>query len=317
MSSDSEERTGEPLMGSVPDKETVDQIAALCDGLTKFNEPLSEHTTIGVGGPALVWLRPKSEGSALRILNACAQQGIRHFVIGAGSNLLVRDGGYPGVVINLNHAFKKVQLKNSRLTAGAGTPVGTVIKKCAQAGQSGLEMLAGVPGTIGGALATNAGVDDWSISDVLDHVELVAGGETKEVDRDEITFSYRSSNLAELGVVLRASFLLNKAPTPQIQSRINGMLFKRRSTQPQKTKSAGCIFKNPPEAPAGKIIDELGFKGKKLGGAVVSDVHANWIVNVELASASEIIELIEKIEAAVEKKRGIKLERELEIVGVD
>jgi UDP-N-acetylmuramate--L-alanine ligase/UDP-N-acetylenolpyruvoylglucosamine reductase len=291
--------------------------AALAAGtVLRRDEPLAKRTTLRVGGPADIYVEPASEADLARVLQLCAARGVKHFLLGRGSNLLVKDGGIRGVVISLSHpSFSKIERRDDRLVCGAGARLNEVSLAARRAGLAGLEFFEGIPGSVGGALRMNAGAMAAMTFDVVESVRFMdRAGNVAERLAGEIPVSYRSCPLLKETIALGA-VLRGKADAPEaIAGRMKEYGQKRWKSQPKES-SAGCIFKNPPEVAAGRLVDELGLKGLRVGGAVVSGVHGNFIVNESGATAADVLQLIEQLRQRVRAARGIELHTEVEIVG--
>lgn len=287
--------------------------------ILKRDEPFSRRTTLRVGGPADLWVEPDSENSLRVLVELCAQLELPWMVLGRGSNLVVRDGGVRGVVISLaQSAFSAVETHAGRLFAGSGSRLKTIAHTARNAGLGGLEFLEGIPGSLGGALRMNAGAHGRWTFDVVDRLRYMTHeGELREIDGRDVGADYRSCPLLRTGIAL-AAILRGEPDEPEsIRGRMETLNRKRWTSQPNDP-SAGCTFKNPsPTLPAGRLIDELGLKGLRVGGAVVSDRHANFLVNEGSASAGDILELIEMVRRRVFESRGIELATEVEIIGED
>ena len=288
------------------------------DGDVRLYEPLSKHTTLRVGGPAEFWVEPRSEKVFAELIRFCRRENLPLFVMGRGSNLLVRDGGIRGVVIHPSGGdFDKIDIDGNEITAGAGAKFKEVAYAAKPAGLGGLEWMEGIPGTVGGGLRMNAGaMGTQTFERVLRIRYLDADGIAHEKTREELEVRYRHFPLLEHNFAVSAVFRGTPAPTEEIVQKLEMSQEKRRTSQPA-AKSAGCIFKNPDSCPAGKLVDELGLKDTRVGKARVSDVHGNFIVNDGGATAAEMLELIDKIKATARAKRGIELETEVQIVGDD
>jgi UDP-N-acetylmuramate--L-alanine ligase/undecaprenyldiphospho-muramoylpentapeptide beta-N-acetylglucosaminyltransferase/UDP-N-acetylenolpyruvoylglucosamine reductase len=280
------------------------------------NEPMAKKTTFQLGGSAQFWCEPANEGDLGKVLGYCALQRLPFFLIGRGSNLLVRDGGIKGVVIRLSHAaMSRVEVRGDRITAGAGAKVRDVVMSAKQANLAGLEFLEGIPGSVGGALRMNAGaMGQWTFETVESVRFMDPAGNVYEKPAGEIHYEYRGCPLFRDHIALAAVFKGTPALHEVIESRLKSFQQKRWSTQPRES-SAGCIFKNPKQIPAGKLIDELGLKGKTMGKARVSEVHGNFIVNDGGATAADVLQLIEFIKKRAKEERGIELETEVLILG--
>jgi UDP-N-acetylmuramate--alanine ligase len=286
------------------------------EGDVRLYEPLSKHTTLRVGGPAQFWIEPGNETAFAELIRFCRRENLPLFVIGRGSNLLVRDGGIRGVVVHpCGGDFEKIEINGNEITAGVGAKLKEVAYAAKNAGLGGLEWMEGIPGAVGGGLRMNAGaMGAQTFENVLRIRYLDANGEAHAKTRDELEVQYRHFPLLEKNFAVSAVFRGKPAPTEEIVRKLEASQEKRRTSQPA-AKSAGCIFKNPDSCPAGKLVDELGLKNSRVGKARVSEVHGNFIVNDGGATAAEMLELIDKIKATARAKRGIELETEVQIVG--
>ncbi len=282
------------------------------------NEPLAKRTTLRVGGPADAYVEPASEEDLAAVLGYCAATGIRFLVLGRGSNVLVRDGGFRGVVICLAHPqFSRIEILGERLRCGAGARLKNVSVEAKRHGLAGLEFLEGIPGGIGGALRMNAGAMGSALFEVVESVRLMDfNGVPCELSSKEISVEYRGCSTLKTHIALAAVLRGRPDTREAIAQRMNAFSQKRWSTQPA-APSAGCMFKNPATIPAGKLIEELGLKGLRVGGAMVSAEHGNFIVNDGKATARDVLELIEKIKERAKAERRIELQTEVEIVGED
>jgi len=282
------------------------------------DEPMAQHTTLRIGGPADVYVEPASEADLAGVLKFCGERRRPFLVLGRGSNLLVRDGGFRGVVICLVHAhFSRIEIDGERLRCGAGAKLKSVAVEARRKGLSGLEFLEGIPGSVGGALRMNAGAMGGATFDVVESVRLMDfAGHWHEFAPAEMTVAYRSCATLKTHVALGVVFKCRPAPRVEIEQRMKSFSGKRWASQPA-APSAGCLFKNPAEIPAGKLIDELALKGTRVGGAVVSAEHGNFIVNDGSAKARDVLELIALLQQRAKTARGIELETEVEIVGED
>jgi UDP-N-acetylenolpyruvoylglucosamine reductase len=293
------------------------------------DEPLAGHTTLRVGGPADVYVEPSSEADLAAVVKCCSERGVPFFVIGRGSNLLVRDGGFRGAVICLSHAnFSRIDILvgqasclSGRLEAcptlrcGAGAKLKAVAIEARRHGLSGMEFFEGIPGSVGGALRMNAGAMGTATFDVVESVRLMDfDGNVRELSPEEMLVKYRGCATLKNHIAMGAVFRGRPDSPESIAQRMSAFSQKRWASQPA-TPSAGCVFKNPPSIPAGKLIDELGLKGARVGGAVVSQEHGNFIVNDGNATARDILELIEMLKQSAKKERGIELQTEVEIIG--
>jgi UDP-N-acetylenolpyruvoylglucosamine reductase len=286
------------------------------EGVVRLYEPLSKHTTLRVGGPAQFWVEPRLENAFAELIRFCRQENLPLFVIGRGSNLLVRDGGIRGVVVHPSGGdFDKIEISGNEISAGVGAKLRAVAYAGKAAGLGGLEWMEGIPGVVGGSLRMNAGaMGAQTFENVVRVRYLDETGAAHTKERDELEVHYRNFPLLENNFAVSAVFRGQPAPAEEIVRKLEASQEKRRTTQPA-AKSAGCIFKNPDSCPAGKLVDELGLKNSRIGKARVSEVHGNFIVNDGGATAAEMLELIEQIKASARAKRGIELETEVQIVG--
>jgi len=286
------------------------------EGDVRLYEPLSKHTTLRVGGPAQFWVEPRNENAFAELIRFCRSENLPLFVIGRGSNLLVRDGGIRGVVVHPRGGdFDKIEVDSNEITAGVGAKLKEVAYAGKAAGIGGLEWMEGIPGAVGGGLRMNAGaMGAQTFENVVRVSYLDAEGNPHTKTRDELEVHYRSFPLLENNFAVSAVFRGQPAPAEQIARKLHASQEKRRTSQPI-AKSAGCIFKNPQNCPAGQLVEELGLKNSGIGKARVSEVHGNFIVNDGGATAAEMLELIEKIKTVARAQRGIELETEVQIVG--
>jgi len=284
--------------------------------VVRRNEPLAKHTTLRVGGPADVYTEPASEAELARVVKNCRARGIPFFVMGRGSNLLVRDGGFRGVIICLAHAnFSRIEISGERLRCGAGAKLKNVAVEAKRNDLSGVEFFEGIPGSVGGALRMNAGAMGGQTFDVVESVRVMDfDGRVHELVQSEMVVEYRACPTLKKRIALEAVFRCKRAPREEIEARMKAFSTKRWESQPT-APSAGCMFKNPKTIPAGKLVDELDLKGLRVGGAVVSAEHGNFIVNDGTATARDVLELIETVKAKAKAGRGIDLETEVEIIG--
>lgn len=280
------------------------------------DEPLAKRTTLRVGGRADVYVEPASETDLAGVMKYCRRRFLPLFVIGRGSNLLVRDGGFRGVIISLTHAcFRRIEISGERLHCGAGAKLKNVAVEAKRCGLSGVEFLEGIPGSVGGALRMNAGAMGGTTFEIVESARLMdMEGAVRQWPRAEMSVAYRDCETLKTHIALGAVFKCRTAPREEIDKRMQEFSEKRWASQPA-APSAGCLFKNPAAIPAGKLIDELGLKGTRVGGAVVSAEHGNFIVNDGDAKARDILELIALLQARVKEARGIELETEIEIIG--
>ncbi|MEO8043916.1 MAG: UDP-N-acetylmuramate--L-alanine ligase [Spartobacteria bacterium] len=286
------------------------------EGEVRLSEPLAKHTTLRVGGPAQFWVEPRTEEAFAKLIRFCRRENLPLFVIGRGSNLLVRDGGIRGVVVHPSGGdFEKIETAGLEVTAGVGAKLKQIAYAGKAAGIGGFEWMEGIPGSVGGGLRMNAGAMGVQTFDQVARVRyLDREGVAHEKAPAELEVHYRHVPSLDENFAVSAVFRGEKSSTEEIVRRLNASQEKRRTTQPS-AKSAGCIFKNPATCPAGKLVDELGLKGSRVGDARVSEVHGNFIVNEGAATADQVLELIGQIQATAREKRGVELETEVQIVG--
>ena len=280
------------------------------------NEPMSRHTTFRVGGPADLMFLPASAQELCAALRLAREAGVPAQVLGNGSNLIVRDGGIRGLTIVLGEHFSDIRIEGKRICAQAGALLSRVAAAAMEAGLSGLEFAGGIPGTLGGGCAMNAGAYGGQISDVLVSAEVLLGGEVRTLSLEEMQMGYRTTlPLREGGVVLSACFELERDDPDAIQSRMKELNARRRDKQPLNLPSAGSTFKRPEGHFAGALIEGCGLKGCAIGAAQVSQKHAGFIVNTGGATAKDILQLIAHVQAVVRRETGVELEPEVKIMG--
>ena len=283
-----------------------------------FDEPLAKHTTFGIGGPADCMVFPETREELSKLLKYAYQKKISAIFIGSGSNILVCDKGFDGIVISLKKSFKNLTIKrNSQIIVEAGVMLGTMVKQAMAAEIGGLESLIGVPGTVGGALIMNAGAFGSEISKYFEEAKtMTIEGDTKSYKKGEIEFSYRHSTFPKNEILLEATFQCKRGKPAEILKDRKVASDGRKSNQPLKFRSAGSIFKNPSDSlAAGYLIDKTGLKGTERGGAAISEKHANFIVNMGDATAADVLYLIKLAKKYVAKKFHINLELEVKLIG--
>ena len=289
----------------------------LPQAVVRRNEPLGNRTTLRVGGCADVYVEPSSEEDLGRVILACHQDHVPFMILGRGSNLLVRDGGIRGVVICLAHpCFSTIEVMGCDLRCGAGARLKAAAAMARESSLGGLEFLEGIPGSVGGALRMNAGAMGSAIFEVVTQVRFMdESGQVYERNVSRVPVQYRSCPLFKTNTALAATLRGRPDSKEAIARRADEFNRKRWATQP-KEPSAGCIFKNPSTTvSAGKLIAELGLKGARRGGAAVSTVHGNFIVNEGSATARDVLELIDLIKTRAKEERGVELREEVEIIG--
>ena len=293
-------------------------IRKMLTSVMTFDEPLAKHTTFGIGGPADCMVFPETREELSKLLKYAYQKKISAIFIGSGSNILVWDKGFDGIVISLKKSFKNLTIKrNSQIIVEAGVMLGTMVKQAMAAEIGGLESLIGVPGTVGGALIMNAGAFGSEISKYFEEAKtMTIEGDTKSYKKGEIEFSYRHSTFPKNEILLEATFQCKRGKPAEILKDRKVASDGRKSNQPLRFRSAGSIFKNPSDSlAAGYLIDKTGLKGTERGGAAISEKHANFIVNMGDATAADVLYLIKLAKKYVAKKFHINLELEVKLIG--
>ena len=280
------------------------------------NEPMSRHTTFRVGGPADMMFFPANTEEIQLALAAAREAGVEVHLVGNGSNLIVRDGGLRGLTIALGEPFSEVRVEGNAIVAQAGAPLSRVAAAAQEAGLAGLEFAGGIPGTLGGGCAMNAGAYGGELKDALENAQVLVDGELRTLSRDEMEMGYRSTRvLRQGGIVLGARFVLTPDDKEAIATRMRELNARRREKQPLNLPSAGSTFKRPEGHFAGALIEGCGLKGARVGGAQVSEKHAGFIVNAGGATAADILELIAHVQEVVLRETGVELEPEVRIIG--
>jgi UDP-N-acetylmuramate dehydrogenase len=278
----------------------------------RAGEPLSQHTTMGVGGAAALMAFPRTPEELQRTLQLRAELDVPHRVLGGGSNLVVVDEGLDELIVN-TEAMKAVEIReDGSVTALAGANLIQTVVKCARAGWRGLESAVGIPGSVGGAAVMNAGAYGFSISDVLRDILVFDESGARAQPPEGWRFHYRGSSIPEGAAVASLTVALQRDDPEALRQEGRALTQKRVASQPV-GRNAGCVFKNPPHTPAGRLLDELGLKGTRCGGAVVSPKHANFVVNEGAATASDVLELLDLVRERVRREAGIELELEVKV----
>jgi UDP-N-acetylmuramate dehydrogenase len=301
----------------------IDEIRNLIQGQIMTDVALSRFTSFKIGGPADLLAEPKNYAELKELLLYLDQERINRVVLGAGTNVLFHDKGFRGVVIRTT-ALDSLGIHENgsdfcRVTLAAGVLLPRAVSKACRQGLEGLESLWGIPGSFGGAVVTNAGSGDVCVGELLESVKLVTrSGEELVVSGRDLTYGYRSMSLPQGSTVVEGVLRLRRADPDSISAELERSRARRRGKQPVDQPSAGCVFKNPaPDTPAGAIIDRLGFKGVCVGGAEVSPVHANFIINRGHATAADVLELIERIRSKALERSHANLELEICVIGED
>jgi UDP-N-acetylmuramate dehydrogenase len=279
--------------------------------------PMAPLTTLRIGGAAALYLEPESEDDLMGAAHALAETGIPHAVLGKGSNVLVSDEGFPGLVLRLGRRYRWVSRDGSRLTAGGAMPLPALAGVALHHLLGGLEFGVAIPATVGGAVRMNAGAHDRAMSEVVERVEIFRLGEalTESVSGEEAGFTYRNSAMPRDAVVTAATLALSTGESGSIKALMNEAREWRRRTQPLAEPNCGSVFKNPPGDHAARLIEAAGLKGLRVGGAHVSDKHANFIVADPQARAADVLALIGEVRDRVEASDGVRLEPEVHLIG--
>jgi UDP-N-acetylmuramate dehydrogenase len=280
------------------------------------HEPLARYTTWRLGGPARYLVLPADSDDVVKALEWAHERGLPWMVLGLGSNVLVKDGGFPGVVVRMGKGLDRFEMKGATAIVGAGMPTPILARRTAEAGFAGVERFIGIPGTLGGGIYMNAGCHGAEFAEVVTEVTVMdAKGKVKQLSRKQISFKYRASNIE--GIVLEAKLGLAEEPPAKLKE-LQGKLFRwRKAGTPFDQPCCGSTFTNPggPKS-AGMLIDECGLKGLTVGGIQVSTLHANYFVNTGTGTASDALKLIEQVRKTVAKKTGVELELECRVIGV-
>ena len=293
---------------------SVDDIRKVFRGHIAVAEPLGKYTSFRIGGPADFYLEPVDKFDLIEVVRFFKRFDYRFMIIGKGSNLLISDIGFRGAAINLEEGMGKVILKGDIVVADAGVRLSKFVDFCIQHEKKGVEMLAGIPGTIGGAVIMNAGAYGGEISDHLVEVEIYRDDAIQKVKKAEAGFSYRRSGFAR-DVILNASFKLPQGNLAELLQRRRELLLKRNQSQPLNLPNSGSMFKNPEGAFAAKLVEDAGLKGKQIGEAQISERHGNFIVNHGSATAQDVLDLVKLARKKVFERSGIKLELEVKLIG--
>lgn len=282
-----------------------------------IDEPMSRHTTFRVGGPADFFVIPKAKEEVRDVIRICKEAGMPYYIIGNGSNLLVSDAGYRGVIVQIYKEMNEVKVEGDLVKAQAGALLSGIAAKALGAELSGFEFASGIPGTIGGACVMNAGAYGGEMKDVLESVTVLTGeGKIIELGRNELELGYRTSVIAKKGyIVLGAVLKLERGDGEKIKTYMDELKEKRVTKQPLEYPSAGSTFKRPEGHFAGKLIEDAGLRGFQVGGAQVSEKHCGFVINRDHATAADIMELMRQVQIRVKENSGVDLEPEVKRLG--
>jgi UDP-N-acetylmuramate dehydrogenase len=289
----------------------------MAQGTLRTGEEMSRHTTFRVGGPADWYAEPADVKELTAVLRLCRTENVPYYILGNGSNLLVSDDGYRGVIVAIDHFWADVAIEGTAIRAGAGAILSAVARQAMKAGLTGMEGLSGIPGTVGGAVVMNAGAYGTEIRDVLRSVTvLTPEGELLELPADTLELGYRTSIIPRMGyVVLGTRLELQPGDSETIRTRMEELTALRRTKQPLEYPSAGSTFKRPEGHFAGKLIQDAGLRGYQTGGAQVSEKHCGFVINRDQATAADIMTLCRHVQKTVKEQAGIDLEMEVRLLG--
>ncbi|MGH2812943.1 MAG: UDP-N-acetylmuramate dehydrogenase [Actinomycetota bacterium] len=300
---------------------SLDETAAALErsvrGKVRRDFPISRFTSFRLGGPAAVLVEPADAEDLAAVGRVLAKTELEPLVIGRGTNLLVSDDGYEGVVIRLGKPFEWIRSEDSELEAGGSTPLPQVANRAARLSLTGLEFAIAIPATVGGAVKMNAGAHSSSVSDILGSATIcrLAGGELKTVNPEDLAMGYRESSLGASDVVTSARFRLESGDREEILGRMERYRTHRSTTQPVEAPNAGSMFRNPAGDTAGRLIEAAGLKGRRAGGAEVSQKHANFFLALPGARAQDVYELMALVQKAVKRESGVLLIPEVRLAG--
>lgn len=282
----------------------------------RFDEPLSKHNFFGIGGNAAAYFEVSTAEELAALAQMRRRWNLPVAIIGRGSNLLVSDAGYSGIVVRLIGDFNRLEFDQNRVDVGAGVSLPRLSKLAASRGLSGVEFALGIPGSVGGALVMNAGAWGSSFGDLVERAQaMTEEGELIDLSHDDAQFSYRHSALKSYFCVTGTTLALTPGEAEEVENRMQDLYNQKITNQPFAEENAGCMFKNPSGYSAGKLIDECGLKGYRIGGAEVSTVHGNFILNLNGATAHDVLSLVRHIQAHVKRERGVDLEMEVQLLG--
>lgn len=281
------------------------------------NEPMKKYTSFRVGGPAELLIRPKDEESLIKILKTIKENNYKFYILGNGTNIIVKDRGFDGIIILLKDRLKDICVDGLRISAGAGASLKSLSNRAMENSLTGLEFAHGIPGSVGGAMVMNAGAYDGEMKNIVESVRVLdADGNIREYSNRQMNFSYRNSIVLEENlIVLSATFILEKGDKKAIKDKYEEFDRRRTEKQPLNLPSAGSTFKRPQGYFAGKLIDDSGLRGFRHKGAGISDKHCGFVVNYDNASAKDILETIEIVQKIVYDNFSVHLEREVKIIG--
>lgn len=278
-------------------------------------EPMKKHTTFRIGGPARFFAQPRNVRELETLIIYCKEKNLNYLILGNGSNVLFADEGYDGMVIQIGSNMSEICVEGTKIVADAGAILARTANCAYEAGLTGMEFAAGIPGSVGGAIVMNAGAYGGEMKDIVEAVDILdADGIVRRYTCDEMQFSYRHSSVDASRIVLRVVFSLQTGDKTAIQARMNELSEARRSKQPLEYPSAGSTFKRPEGYFAAKLIDDSGLRGYRCGGAMVSEKHCGFVVNVDQATCADVCAVMQHVEAVVKEKYDVTLEPEVRII---
>jgi UDP-N-acetylmuramate dehydrogenase len=290
------------------------RLNSMFSGKVLLNEPLSSHTWLKIGGPADLFLVPASKDDVSQAVAFCLEEGLPYTILGSGSNVLVGDAGIRGVVIAIHKTLDYMSVEGDTVRAGAGINVPKFVLDLLKEGFTGMEGLGGIPGSLGGAIIMNAGAYGTEIFEFVTDVEVIRAGKAITLQRDQIFFTYRGTDLTN-DIILEVGFRFDRGDVTAAKERRKELLAKRKDSQPLDRPNAGSIFKNPAGDYAGRLIEASALKGTRVGDAMVSEKHANFLVNDGHATASDMMRLITLVRDRVRADHGVELEMEVKLLG--
>jgi len=293
---------------------TLSDINQFFRGFIAINESMSKYTSMRVGGPADYYVEPADKQDLVEIVKYFQKNNYPYLMLGRGSNVIISDDGIRCAAINLESSLSDVRMEGDLVVAEAGAHWSKFVDFCIQQGLAGVEMLAGIPGSVGGAVVMNAGAHGGETADHVVEIEVFRDGRIQKVKKQEADFSYRHSGFAK-DVVLSAAFQLPQGDKGELIRRRRESILKRNTTQPLTLPNSGSMFKNPPGTYAAKLIEQAGLKGKRVGNAQISEKHANFIVNLGEAKAADVVTLVDLVRRTVHQNTGVPLELEVKLVG--
>ncbi len=293
---------------------SLNYIQTILHGNISVDAPMSKRTWMKIGGPADFFIEPANKDDLVGLVNYFNAQHYPWIILGKGSNILVSDDGFRGAVISIENSLSHIYIKDNLVVAEAGARLTKFVDFCVQHSLAGVEMLAGIPGTVGGAVVMNAGAHGGETADHIVEVEVFRNGQLQKIPKVQGEFGYRRSGFIN-DIVISATFELGKGNKEQLAEKRRELILRRNNTQPLEYPNLGSMFKNPPNAYAAQLIEQAGLKGKRAGDAQISEKHANFIINLGNAKATDVLKLIDLIKRTVYQNSGVSLELEIKLVG--